>query len=85
MAGVYEVRPFPADCRDEAACVEYVRAACVHHRLHASVHVQGVKTLYLEPPNGHLLVTLYAPHVKLTHAQIVFADSGRNEGTMRLA
>ena len=83
MAGVYEVRPFLADCQNEAACIEYVRSACVHHGLRACIHVRGVKTHWVEPPDGHLLLTVYTPQVKFTRAWIVFADDGRNEGTMQ--
>ena len=83
MAGVYEVRPFPADCHGELLCLQYVRAACVHHCLRASIHVPGVRTLWTEPPDGHVKVTVYPPGVKLTRTHFVFADDGGREGTMQ--
>lgn len=84
MAGVYEVRPFPADCQSELDCLVYVGDACAHHGLRACIHIRGVKTLWLEPPDGHVVVTVYEPRVKFSRSQIIFADDGRNEGTMRL-
>ena len=83
MAGVYEVRPFPAHCQSELDCIVYVGSACVRHGLCACIHVQGVRTLWFEPPYGQLHITLYTPSVKITPAQIVFADDGRDQGTMR--
>ena len=83
MAGVYEVRPFPADCQGELACLQHVRVACVHHCLRASINVPGVRTLWVEPPDGHVKVSVYTPGVKLTRTHFVFTDDGRGEGTMQ--
>ena len=83
MAGVYEVRPFPADCQSELDYVVYVGDACAHHGLRACIHIRGLKTSWFEPPEGEIHVTLYTPSVKITRAHITFADDGCNEGTMR--
>ena len=62
---------FPADCQSELDCVVYVGDACAHHGLRACIHIRSVKTLWLEPPDGHVHVTLYTPSVKITRAQFV--------------
>ena len=86
MAGVYQLQDFPDECHGQGACIDYIRAMCTVPRgLCANVHIVGLKTIWVEPPDGCVSVTLYPPGVRFTKTLIVFAETGAHEGTMRVA
>ena len=82
MAGVYQCQDFPDECQSEEQCIDYVRAMCSPHDKRACIHLPGLKTLWIEPPDGEVHVTFYTPGVKITRTQIAFAEDGRTETTM---
>lgn len=83
IAGVYQRQDFPDECQQEAQCIDYVRAMCSPHGKRANIHVPGLKTLWIEPPDGRVSTTTYVPGVRFTKTQIVFAETGEHEGTMQ--
>ena len=82
MAGVYHLQDFPDECQSEEDCVGYIQATCSPQGLRANIHVPGLKTLWIEPPDGRVSVTTYVPGIRFTKTQIVFAETGEHEGTM---
>ena len=83
MAGVYQLQDFPEECHQEEQCIGYIRAMCSPHGLRASIHLPGLKTIWIEPPEGRVSITTYPPGIRITRTQFVFAEAGQNEGTMQ--
>lgn len=83
LAGFYELRRFPADCRTEHDCLVHVVTVCLETGLRACINVPGLKTFRVVPSGALVTATYYEPSVKVSRAQIVFGEDGRNEGAMR--
>ena len=85
IAGFYELRRFPDWCYAQAECLAYVRAMCAQTGQRACIPVPGLKTFWVEDAGTRTEETCYPPGVRFTRSQIIFADDGANEATMRPA
>ena len=84
FAAMYQSMIFPLGCETEADCVAHVRDFCRGKPVRACISTPGLKTLWIEPPEGRVDVTLYRPTLKITRRWITFAYDGRIVGTMWL-
>lgn len=85
MAGFYELRRFPDWCHTQARCLAYVQAVCAQTSQRACIPVPGLKTFWVEEAGTQIKETCYPPGVRFTRAQIIFADDGHDQATMRPA